>query len=164
MFGAMYGAEFSSIIFKRYDRRKAAPCQPEKLIDFRDAGNSKPGVRVNPMRLRMISGALFLWFLYRLQWTGIAVTGGFIAISLIYDLVRGRERLKPILIMLAGTAVAWVACLGIGYVLLEMFSPPGLQYIGIGTEPWNLPGTIVGVVVFIASAVIAEREYRRNGS
>jgi hypothetical protein len=114
------------------------------------------------MRLRVIAGVLFLWFTYHLQWTGMAVTGGFIAASLIYDLIRGRERLKPILIMLAGTAVAWIACLGIGYALLKIFSPPGLQYIGVGIEPWNLPGTIIGVVVFIASAVIAGRDPGRD--
>ena len=44
------------------------------------------------MRLRVLAGAALLWFIYRLQWTGIAVTSGFIAISLIYDLIRGRKR------------------------------------------------------------------------
>jgi hypothetical protein len=55
---------------------------------------------------------------------------------------------------LAGSAV----CFGVGFLIVVTVGIPEGASSGAGVEPWNLPGTILGVAVWIAITVYALRK------
>lgn len=44
-----------------------------------------------------------------------------------------------------GGVIASIICYGIGYVMVILMGVPEGRYFGFGIEPWNLPGTILGL-------------------
>jgi hypothetical protein len=46
-----------------------------------------------------------------------------------------------------GGAAGATICFGIGYLIVKTVGIPAGAYFGVGLEPWNLPGTILGVAM-----------------
>jgi hypothetical protein len=59
----------------------------------------------------------------------------------------------------AGLAAGTV-CFGISYILSVRFAPEG-AYFGIGFQPWNLPGTILGLATFVGLIVWRNRNLKQ---
>ena len=49
--------------------------------------------------------------------------------------------------VMAGVAGGAI-CFGVGYLLVVVIGVPQAKYFGVGLEPWNLPGTILGAVTW----------------
>lgn len=106
--------------------------------------------------------ALFVWFSYHLQWAGMVVTGTVLGIRLIADLVFGRVPLRESLFSVAGVIVGMTVCFGTGFFIVALFAPAGADYIGFGLEPWNIPGTVLGIAIWIGATVYGMRRTVRR--
>jgi hypothetical protein len=107
--------------------------------------------------LRAVVYVLFAWFLYRVEWTGLAITGTLIAVIWILDLVNRRESLIASLYLIGGVAAGMFVCFGTGFLIVTTFAPVGADHVGIGLEPWNLPGTLLGFAIWISFIVYGLR-------
>jgi len=63
------------------------------------------------------------------------------------------ETLKGMLFGVVAGVAAGVVCFGLGYLVARAFGTPEGAYFGVGLEPWNLPGTILGLATFVGLIV-----------
>jgi hypothetical protein len=47
-----------------------------------------------------------------------------------------------------GGAAAMAVCFGLGFLMVGILGPPPSGYVGVGLSKWDLPGTILGAIVF----------------
>lgn len=66
--------------------------------------------------------------------------------------------IKALLYGLLGGAAGGAVCFGIGYLILISVGIPEGAYFGVGVEPWNLPGTILGAATWIGIMVYTLRQ------
>ena len=51
-----------------------------------------------------------------------------------------------------GAALGLILCWTTGFVLVALFNPPGVEYVGPGFDHWNLPGTLLGLAVWLGAS------------
>src|SRR5579875_1937376 len=102
---------------------------------------------------------LFLWFAFRLQWLGLAITGGLLLLGLAVDLVKNRRQVMPSLLwgLLGGATVAFVS-FGMPALMLVAFSDTDLVHTREGARVLvYLPGVVIATAFWILILV-----YRRK--
>jgi hypothetical protein len=58
--------------------------------------------------------------------------------------------MKDLMYGALGGLVGAFVCFGIGFLIAATIGVPHGAYIGVGIEPWNLPGTILGAAAWVA--------------
>jgi hypothetical protein len=59
---------------------------------------------------------------------------------------------------MVGALVMW----GTGFAIIAVFHPAGANWIGPGLEPWNLPGTLLGLTIWIGAMVYETKTAERQ--
>ena len=55
---------------------------------------------------------------------------------------------------LAGAA-GMIVCFAVGFLIVVVIGVPKADGFGVGLEPWNLPGTILGALTWLAVTYFA---------
>jgi hypothetical protein len=59
--------------------------------------------------------------------------------------------------VLAGAA-GMIVCLGVGFLVVSLHGVPDGASFGVGLEPWNLPGTILGAGTWLGITYLSFRK------
>jgi hypothetical protein len=77
-----------------------------------------------------------------------------------YDRAESDMIPKGLWIPALGAAVGLVLCWMTGFLLVAVFNPPDVKYVGPGLDRWNLPGTILGLIVWLGASFYWMKRYR----
>jgi hypothetical protein len=129
---------------------------------YRDAKIKIPSVARIVLLLGWAALVLFLWSAYQGNWTLALPLGALLVASLVYDLIAGRASLKVLAWAFGGGMVGLAVCFAMGFSIVAISHPPGAEYVGFGIEPWNIPGTLAAVAIWVAMAIVALRRKSRG--
>jgi hypothetical protein len=69
--------------------------------------------------------------------------------------------MRTFLIGFLGGAICFIVALLVGIVINKLLPIEGQAYVGIGLDSRNLPGTILGILAWIAFAIFVSRKFPR---
>ena len=114
------------------------------------------------MLLRWVLLIAFVWTTYRLNWTAMLVIGAILLLLLVRDWITQPGLLKDAAYGLIGAILGAMICWTTGFAILSFRNYPEAEYVGPGLEPWNLPGTLLGMAAWIGITLFGLRKNRRT--